>query len=118
MVMWGSASSSIRLMVDLPAPDGEERTISSPRRLRWGARRVGSAMRAVALAVGIPSSGTPNSILLCNAQKPLISMTHCTMLHRSKGSFDVADETKVEEKIEAVEAAAAPVKAVAEKAKE
>lgn len=43
-------------------------------------------------------------------------MPHCIMLQRSKGSFHVADETKVEEKIEqAVEAAAAPVKAVAEK---
>jgi phasin family protein len=41
------------------------------------------------------------------------------MLHRSKGVFDVANETKVEEKIEAVEeAVAAPVKAVAEKAQE
>jgi phasin family protein len=38
------------------------------------------------------------------------------MLHRSKGSFDVVDETKIEEKIEAVaETVAAPVKAVAEK---
>jgi phasin family protein len=38
------------------------------------------------------------------------------MLHRSKGVFDVADETKVEGKIEAVaKAAEAPVKAVADK---
>ena len=38
------------------------------------------------------------------------------MLHCSKGSFDVVDETKIEEKIEAVtETVAAPVKAVAEK---
>jgi phasin family protein len=41
------------------------------------------------------------------------------MLHRSKGVFDVADETKVEGKIEAVaKAAEAPVKAVAEKVEE
>ena len=60
-------------------------------------------------------------------KKFLKVMPHCFMLHRSKGSFYVADETKVEEKIEAaVEAAAAPAKpvpskvegAVAEKARE
>ena len=45
-------------------------------------------------------------------------MPHCTMLHRSKGVFDVADETKVNEVEAVVEAAAAPVKAVAEKAQE
>jgi phasin family protein len=43
-------------------------------------------------------------------------MPHCTMLHRSIRSFDVADETKVEEKVEPVaQTAAAPVKPIAEK---
>jgi len=46
-------------------------------------------------------------------------LPHRTMLHRSKGSFEVADETKVDEKIQSVvETAAAPVKAVAEKAEQ
>jgi phasin family protein len=46
-------------------------------------------------------------------KKRLKRMLRCIMLHRSKRSYDVADETKVEEKVEAV---VAPVKAVAEKA--
>jgi hypothetical protein len=32
IVMFSSAFSSMRLIVDLPAPDEEERTIRSPRR--------------------------------------------------------------------------------------
>src|SRR5687768_4921255 len=49
MVMVGSSSISIRLMVDLPAPEGEESTISRPRRVRcdWSMR---------ALAIGRASA--------------------------------------------------------------
>ena len=76
-------------------------------------------MRAVALVPGTPSSGAANPFHCAMHKKCLKPLPHCTMLHRSKGSFYVADVTKVEEKIEAaVEAAAAPVKAVAEKAQE
>jgi phasin family protein len=54
---------------------------------------------------------------LCNAQNPLENNAALHYVAPQQRSFDVADETKVEEKIEAVvEAAAAPVKAVAEKA--
>jgi phasin family protein len=43
-------------------------------------------------------------------------VVQCIIVHCSKGVFDVADETKVEEKVEAVVAAVqAPAKAVAEK---
>jgi phasin family protein len=76
-------------------------------------------MSAVALAVGIPSSGTPKSVSLCNAQKSLETYTAVHYVAAQQRSFDVADETKVEEKIEAVaKPAAAPVKAVAEKVEE
>jgi phasin family protein len=76
-------------------------------------------MCAVALAVGIPSSGAPKSVLLCNAQKVVESFAALHYVAPQQRSFHVADETKVEEKIEAiVEAAAAPVEAVAAKAEE
>jgi phasin family protein len=56
---------------------------------------------------------------LCNAQKYLESYIAVHYVALQQRSFDVADETKVEEKVEAVvEAVAAPVKPVAEKAKE
>jgi phasin family protein len=56
---------------------------------------------------------------LCNAQKPLESFAALHYVAAQQRSFDVADETKVEEKVEAVvEAVAAPVKAVAEKVEE
>jgi hypothetical protein len=73
-------------------------------------------MRAVALAPATPSSGTANPFYCAVHKKRLKAIPHCTMLHRSKGVFDVADETKVEGKIEAVaKAADASVKAVADK---
>src|SRR5687768_5659699 len=61
----------------------------------------------------------PNPFHCAMHKNRLKAMPHCTMLHCSKGSFQVAEETKVEEKIEAaVEAVAAPVKAVADKAEQ
>src|SRR4029453_2152005 len=58
----------------------------------------------------------PKSVLLCNAQKVLETLAALHYVAPQQRSFDVADETKVEEKVEAVaETVAAPVKPVAEK---
>jgi phasin family protein len=54
---------------------------------------------------------------LCNAQKPLESLAALHYVALQHKESNVADETKVEDKVEAVvEAATAPVKAAAEKA--
>ena len=75
-------------------------------------------MHAVALPPHTPSSGLPNPFYCAMHKKFLNAMPQCIMLHRSKGVFDVADETKVNEVEAVVEAVAAPVKAVADKAEE
>ena len=56
MVMLLSLSMSIRLMVVLPAPDGEERTTRRPRRRRASVGLVGSAIGALALPRPLPST--------------------------------------------------------------
>jgi phasin family protein len=71
------------------------------------------------LGARAPVKPQRNSVSLCNAQKPLESFAALHYVAAQQRSFDVADETKVEEKVEAVvEAVAAPVKAVAEKVEE
>jgi phasin family protein len=75
-------------------------------------------MAALALAMPLRQA-PPKSVLLCNAQKWLDTFAALHYVALQQRSFDVADETKIEEKIEAVvEAAATPVKVAAEKAAE
>jgi phasin family protein len=70
-------------------------------------------MHAVALALGIPSSRAPKSVLLCNAQKYLETYTALHYVAPQQRSFYVADETKIEEKIEAVKPVTAKVEEAA-----
>src|SRR3954462_11756636 len=49
-----SSASNLRAMVDLPAPDGDDSTKRTPRRLKpWGSAVMLSAMRAS----GVPNRG-------------------------------------------------------------
>src|SRR5689334_1173901 len=69
--MSGSDSSSIREIVVFPAPDGEERTIRSPRRRRPGGSLPGS-MAALASGEPWPSSDgmvrrTKTALKCCDA---------------------------------------------------
>src|SRR5437868_1922187 len=73
MVTSLSASSNILAMVDLPAPEGDESTIRSPR--RW---RVGWSMAALASGEPCPSSDrmvqrTKKVLKCCGA----IHIVHC-----------------------------------------
>src|SRR4029434_11031302 len=73
-------------------------------------------MAAIALGYSVRQARCLAPPFCAAHKKCLKPLPHCTMLHCSKGSFDVVGETKIEEKIEAVtETVAAPVKAVAEK---
>ena len=80
MVIFGSASSSMRLIVDLPAPDGEERTISRPRRRRSGRSVSGRSMAAIALAA--PSASSAHD-LCCNCTKILEIVCGALIVHCS-----------------------------------
>src|SRR6185369_8626359 len=75
IVMLSSASRSIRLMVDLPAPEGDDSTIRRPRR-----RRVEVSMSALASGEPWPSSGglmhcTKIPLKLCGA----MHIVHCNI---------------------------------------
>src|SRR6476469_2942666 len=110
MVILESASRSMRLIVDLPAPDGEERTMRRPRRRKL----VFGSMTALAPARAAPSSASDP--FHCAMHKNLLKpMPQCIMLHCSIKEFHVVDEVKNESKIEtAVKPVEAPVKAAAE----
>ena len=78
-----SASSNIRAIVDLPAPDGDERTISRPRRRR-AIDRVGWSMAALASGEPWPSSGgllqcTNLALKWCGA----MLIVHCNIFKRN-----------------------------------
>jgi hypothetical protein len=55
MVIRGSASISIRDRVDFPAPDGEDSTISNPRRPRPASSSEEASIRALAMQFGASS---------------------------------------------------------------
>src|SRR3954463_5125323 len=97
--MLSSASKSNRLIVDLPAPDGDERTISSPR--RW---RVGWSMSALASAEPCASSDrmvqcTRNLLKCCGAP-------YIVQCNKFRGMMIMA----VDNNVEAKAAAEAPAK--------
>src|SRR6478736_2819312 len=99
IVILSSASRSIRLIVDFPAPEGEESTIKRPR--RW---RVGWSMTALASGKACPSSDgmvhcTKKLLKWCGAP-------YIVQCNKFEEELQMANETKVE----AEAAAEAPAK--------
>src|SRR4051794_29648339 len=94
MVTSLSAFSNIREIVDLPAPEGDDRTIRRPRRCRFGCSSDEASMTVLASGRAWPSSG---GLMRCT-RFPLEMVrrsTYCAVQHNFKGTISMTDETKV-----------------------
>src|SRR3982751_6381952 len=103
-----SASRSIREMVVLPAPEGEERTISKPRRRRgWVSRRPSMAI----LASVEPCTSSDGMLHRTKKVLKWCGAMHIVQCNNLKEN-EMANETQVEATAVAEAAAEAPAKAV------